>query len=295
MGLQSMTGFARTDGSAEGYRWAWELRSVNGKGLDIRFRLPAGYERLEIPLRERVARHFSRGSCSLTLTLAREASATRLRINEDVLGAVVAAMNAISLRIDAAAPSLDGILAIKGVVEAADPEDDPEVQAQLDADLLAGLDAGLEALAAARLAEGAAIANVLRGHLGRIASLTASAENCPARRPDIIRERLQRQIEDLLGAVPALDPQRLYQEAVLIATKADIREELDRLKAHVAQARQLVDGGGVVGRRMDFLAQEFNRETNTLCSKSNDKDLTAIGLELKATVDQFREQIQNIE
>ncbi|MDR3372317.1 MAG: YicC family protein [Ancalomicrobiaceae bacterium] len=295
MGLQSMTGFARTDGSTVGYRWTWELRSVNGKGLDIRLRLPSGYERIEIPLRERIGKRFSRGSCSLTLTLARESSAARLRINEDVLDAVVAAMNAISLRIDATAPTLDGILAIKGVVEAADPEDDPQVQAQLDADVLAGLEAGLEALAAARMAEGEAIAIVLRGHLARIASLTASAENCPARRPDVIRERLQRQIEDLVGAVPALDPQRLYQEAVLIATKADIREELDRLKAHLAQARQLVDGGGVVGRRLDFLAQEFNRETNTLCSKSNDKDLTAIGLELKASVDQFREQIQNIE
>ncbi len=295
MGLRSMTGFARTDGQALGHRWTWEVRSVNGKGLDLRLRLPSGLERQEIPLRERAARVLVRGNCAFTLTLARETPLASLRINEEVLEAVIAAMNTVANRIDATAPTLDGILGIKGVLELADAEDDIDARDQLDAALLAGADAAISALQAARRGEGSAIAAVLNGHIDRIEALTLAAEACPARHPDAIRERLRRQVEDLVGAVPALDPQRLYQEAVLLATKADIREEIDRLKAHVGQARQMIAEGGPVGRRLDFLAQEFNRESNTLCSKSNDRDLTTIGLDLKAAVDQLREQIQNIE
>ncbi len=295
MGLQSMTGFARMDGFDFGYRWTWEMRSVNGKGLDIRLRLPGGFERLEIPVKERASKVFSRGNCSFTLTLQRETPSTTLKVNERVLDAVIEAMNLISLKIDATAPTLDGILAIRGVIESADTEDDPETLAALDAVLIAGAEAALSALASAREAEGDAIRTVLASHVDRIEALTELAETNPARRPEVIRDRLQKQIEDLIGAAPVLDQQRLYQEAVLIATKADIREEIDRLRAHVGQARQMLAAGGAVGRRLDFLAQEFNRESNTLCSKSNDKDLTAIGLDLKAAVDQLREQIQNIE
>jgi uncharacterized protein (TIGR00255 family) len=295
MGLQSMTGFARTDGVDLGHRWTWEMRSVNGKGLDIRLRLPPGFERLEIPLKERAAKRFVRGNCAFTLTLQRETPVTTLKINESVLDAVITAMNVVSLKVDATAPTLDGILAIRGVIETADVEDDPEARAALDAALLAGADAALDALVTARRNEGAAIGDVLNGHIARIEALTEAAEGNPARQPEVIRERLKRQIEDLIGAVPALDPQRLYQEAVLIATRADIREEIDRLRAHVGQARQMLASDGAVGRRLDFLAQEFNRESNTLCSKSNDTDLTAIGLDLKAAIDQLREQIQNIE
>jgi len=295
MALQSMTGFARTDGVDLGYRWTWEMRSVNGKGLDIRLRVPPGFERLEGPLKERAGKRFVRGNCAVTLTLQREAPTTTLRVNERVLDAVIAAMNLVALKIDATAPTLDGILAIRGVIETADSEDDPDQRAALDAALLAGAEAALDALALARAREGAALAEVLEGHIARIAALTEAAEVNPARRPEVIRERLRRQIEDLIGASPALDPTRLHQEAVLIATRADIREEIDRLRAHVGQARQLLAAEGAVGRRLDFLAQEFNRESNTLCSKSNDTDLTAIGLDLKAAVDQLREQIQNIE
>ena len=295
MGLQSMTGFARADGTDFGHRWTWEMRSVNGKGLDIRLRLPPGFERLEIPLKERTSKRFARGNCAFTLTLQRDAPVTTLKINEHVLDAVIAAMNLVALKVDATAPTLDGILGIRGVIETADAEDDVEARAALDAAMLAGADAALDALVLARLNEGTAICEVLLGHIARIEALTEAAEANPARRPEAIRERLQRQIEDLLGASPSLDPQRLHQEAVLIATKADIREEIDRLRAHVGQARQLLASDGAVGRRLDFLAQEFNRESNTLCSKSNDTDLTAIGLDLKAAVDQLREQIQNIE
>lgn len=295
MGLNSMTGFARTDGVAFGQRWTWEMRSVNGKGLDLRLRLPTGMERLEIPARERAGKRLVRGNCNVTLAVVREQPAGGFRINEAALAAVIEVMTALSARIDVAPPTLDGLLAIKGVIETTDGEEDEEARARLDDAILAGLDAAVEGLVAARAREGAAIKAVLDGHLDAIERLARAAEACPARRPEAIRERLAEQVRTLLEASPALDPQRLHQEAVLIATRADIREELDRLYAHVGQGRQLLADGGAVGRRLDFLAQEFNRETNTLCSKANDRDLTAIGLELKTVVDQLREQIQNIE
>ncbi len=295
MALQSMTGFARSDGVSVGQRWTWELRSVNGKGLDIRLRLPPGLERLENVVRERAGKRFSRGSCSFNLTITREHAAGGLRINDDVLTAVIEAMRHVAGRIDAAPPRLDGILALKGVLETSDPIEDEERRATLDAALLGGLELALSDLEKARAVEGRATADVLFAQLDEIERLTHAAEACPARRPEVIRDRLADQVRELLNGAPMLDPQRLYQEAIMIATRADIREELDRLTTHVAQGRQLLDTGGPVGRRLDFLAQEFNRETNTLCSKSNDKALTAIGLDLKAVVDQLREQIQNIE
>ncbi len=295
MTLNSMTGFSRRDGSVGGQRWTWELRSVNGKGLDVRLRLPAGLDRLEIPARNHIGERLARGNVQASLTLARETAATTLRVNEEVLAAVLVAMNRIADKIDATAPTLDGVLAIKGVLETVEVEDDEATRAALDASLLAGLTAAVDDLLAARAGEGAAIARVLGGHIDEIARLTAAAEACPARTPQAIRARLAEQVAALMDQVPALDPQRLAQEAVILATRADIREELDRLVAHVAEARRLIGAGGAVGRRLDFLAQEFNRETNTLCSKANDRELTAIGLDMKAAVDQLREQIQNIE
>jgi uncharacterized protein (TIGR00255 family) len=295
MSLHSMTGFSRLDGSACGQRWTWELRSVNGKGLDVRLRLPPGLDRLEIPARNRIAERLSRGNVQVSLALTREAGATVLRVNEEVLAAVLAAMNRVAEKIDATAPTLDGILGIKGVLETAEVEDDEATRAALDAALLDGLTTAVDGLIAARASEGAAVGRVLTGHIDEIERLTAAAEACPARTPQAIRARLAEQVAALMDQVPSLDPQRLHQEAVLIATRADIREELDRLVTHVAEARRLMSGGGAVGRRLDFLAQEFNRESNTLCSKANDRELTTIGLDLKAVVDQLREQIQNIE
>ncbi len=295
MSLHSMTGFARLDGSACGQRWTWELRSVNGKGLDVRLRLPPGLDRLEIPAKTRIADRLTRGNVQVSLSLTRETATTTLKVNEEMLTAVLAAMNRIADRIDAAAPTLDGILSIKGVLESAEVEDDETTRTALDAALLDGLTTAVDGLIAARASEGVAVARILTGHVDEIARLTAAAEACPARRPEAIRARLAEQVAALMDQVPALDPQRLHQEAVLIATRADIREELDRLVAHVAEARRLIANGGAVGRRLDFLAQEFNREANTLCSKANDRELTSIGLDLKAVVDQLREQIQNIE
>ena len=295
MPLSSMTGFARADGAGEGHRWTWELRSVNGKGLDIRLRLPPGFENVEAPARERLGKALTRGNVQAGLTSQIQPGAARIRINDDVLAEVIAAMERIGKRMTVQPPTLDGLLSVRGVVEAVEAETDDEARAALAARVLADLDNALAALVADRVREGRAMAAVLTGHLAEIERLAAAAEASPARTPEAIRARLAEQVATLLGATEKLDPDRLHQEAVLLATRADIREELDRLAAHVAAARALIAEDGPVGRRLDFLAQELNREVNTLCAKANDRSLTAIGLDLKAVVDQFREQIQNVE
>ena len=295
MGLSSMTGFARCDGSQSGARWTWELRSVNGKGLDIRLRLPPGHDSVELRARERCAQRLSRGNLQATLTVDSDTALQRITINETVLDEVVRAMERIGGRLTVQPPTLDGILSIRGVIEVADAEPDEAARGALDEAILAGLDAALTGLIAMRAREGAALGNVLGVRIDEIERLVGEAEASPARSPEAIRERLAEQIALLLDAAPALDPDRLHQEAVLLAAKADIREEIDRLNAHIAAARTLLTEGGPVGRRLDFLAQEFNREVNTLCAKSNDRGLTAAGLAMKAVVDQLREQIQNLE
>ena len=290
-----MTGFARADGAGEGYRWTWELRSVNGKGLDIRLRLPPGFEYLEASVREHVGAGLVRGNVQATLTTQSESGAGHIKINDAVLTEVIAALRRIGERIEVQPPTLDGILSVRGVVETVDAAEDDESRAALAAGILTDLDTALAALGVERVREGRAIAAVLESRLAEIERLTRAAEASPARTPEAIRAKLSEQIVALLDAAPSLDPDRLHQEAVLLATRADIREELDRLDAHIDAARSLLKEDGAVGRRLDFLAQEFNREVNTLCSKSNDRGLTSIGLELKALVDQFREQIQNLE
>jgi uncharacterized protein (TIGR00255 family) len=295
MPLSSMTGFARADGADGATRWTWELRSVNGKSLDVRFRLPAGFEHLETPARERIGASFARGNVQAALNVLSEGSAARIRINDAVLAEVVAAMRRIGERIDVQPPTLDGLLSVRGVVEAVEPEEDEATRIRLSEKILADLNAAVASLAAERTREGKAIAAVLETRLGEMERLTKAAEASPARTPEAIRAKLAEQVALLVGSSPALDPDRLHQEAVILATRADIREELDRLTAHTAAARALLKEGVPAGRRLDFLAQELNREVNTLCAKSNDRGLTAIGLELKALVDQFREQIQNLE
>jgi len=290
-----MTGFARCDGAGETYRWTWEIRSVNGKGLDLRLRLPPGFEYVEFTARERVAASLVRGNVQATLSAHQQPGTTRIRINEEVLAEIIAAMAAIGARLEVQPPTLDGILSVRGVVETAEVEPDEATRERLAGMLLADLDRALADLIDARRNEGAAIAAVLHGRLDEIERFVRSAKNLPSRTPDAIRKRLAEQIAALLDAAPALDSDRLFQEAVLLANKADIGEETDRLDAHIAAARGLLAEGGPVGRRLDFLAQEFNREVNTLCAKSNDRALTAIGLELKALVEQMREQIQNLE
>jgi uncharacterized protein (TIGR00255 family) len=295
MVLNSMTGFARLDGGGELLRWTWEIRSVNGKGFDVRIRLPAGFERLEPSVRERCAARLARGNVQVALSTNAETAGQRFTINEDVLAKVIDAMERIGRKITVQPPTLDGILALRGVVEMEDAVADEAARQAVDAELLTGLDAALDDLVAMREREGAAIGALLATRLDEMAGLTGQADASPSRAPETIRARLAEQVATLLDAAPALDPDRLHQEAVILATKADIREELDRLHAHADAARDLLAKGGAVGRRLDFLAQEFNREVNTLCAKSNDRALTAIGLDMKAVVDQMREQIQNLE
>ncbi|BCP52931.1 hypothetical protein K32_15480 [Kaistia sp. 32K] len=290
-----MTGFARAAGAGRGYRWTWELRSVNGKGLDIRLRLPPGFDHLDQPVRERVGKAAQRGSLQIGLSLQRETSASALRVNEALLEQVLDLVRRVGAQVDAAPPTLDGLLSIRGVLETVEAEDDPDAAAALTADLLADLDTALAELVTVRDREGAAIGAILSARMDEIERLKNAAETAPARTTEAIKKRLAEQVAALLEASNSLDPDRLHQEAVLLATKADIREELDRLTAHVAAARALLAEGGAVGRKLDFLAQEFNRETNTLCAKANDRSLTAIGLDLKAAVDQLREQVQNLE
>jgi len=295
MALSSMTGFARGHGEAAGYAWAWEVRSVNAKGLDLRLRLPPGWDAVEAPVRARAGEALARGTVHAALSVDRHGVAPVVRVNEDVLKALLATMAALAGRVDAERPRLDGILAIKGVVEVVEAEEGEDDRRTAEAAVTAGFAAAVADLVDNRRREGAALGRILSTRLAEIADLVARAEAAAARRPEAVRQRLADQIAALLETSDRFDPDRLHQEAVLIAARADVREELDRLAAHVEQAQAMVTAGGAVGRRLDFLTQELNRETNTLCAKANDLELTNIGIALKGVVEQFREQVQNLE
>jgi len=293
--LASMTGYARGGGAAGEVTFALELKSVNGRGLDIRLRLAPGFDALESELRRRISGALERGSVTLTLNVERDGAAKDVVVDSRALAVVISALEALSHRVEAQPPRLDGILALNGVLVERQHTLDPEAEAALHAAILAVADESLAGLVAARRGEGTHLAAIIRQRLDEIETLVARAETHPARSRDAILARLRTQVEALREAGAAVSEERLAQEALLLATKADIREELDRLTAHVAASRQLLDKGGAVGRRLDFLSQEFNREANTLCAKASDVGLTAIGLDLKAAIDQLREQIQNLE
>jgi uncharacterized protein (TIGR00255 family) len=293
--LASMTGYARAGGVAAAASFSCEMKSVNARGLEIRLRLAPGLDTLEARLRQRIGAVLSRGSVTVGLSLEREAGAGEIVVNERALGAVLAIMQRLEDSIAVQPPTLDGILALKGVIEQREHVMTPEEQAALEAGVLACADRCLADLVAVRRAEGEQLRSVLVAHIDTIARLTEAAEAHPSRSREVIVARLREQVAELLAAGVGLSVDRLAQEALILATKADIREEIDRLDAHVASARSLIAGGGPVGRKLDFLAQELNREANTLCSKSNAVDLTAIGLDLKAAIDQLREQVQNVE
>ena len=295
MALSSMTGFARSHGVSGAYTWAWEIKSVNGKGLDLRLRLPPGWDAVEAGVRARAAEALARGSVQAGLTVERSGAAPVVRINTAVLDAVLASVRQLARQIEASPPSLDGLLALKGVMEVSETEESEEERRSAEAAAIKGFAEAIGALAEMRRHEGLALGQVLTARLNEIAALAQRADRAPGRQPQAIRARLAEQIATLLEQSERFDPDRLHQEAILIATKADVREELDRLAAHVAQAQRLLAEGGPIGRRLDFLAQELNREANTLCAKANDLELTNIGLELKAAVEQFREQVQNVE
>lgn len=295
MTLSSMTGFARSHGASGSYSWSWEIKSVNAKGLELRLRLPPGFDAVEIPVRTRGAETLSRGNVYATLTVNREGIAPVVRINEPVLNAIINAVGNLSGKVDAEKPRIDGLLGLRGVIDVADAEESEEEKAAAEDAIVKGFVQALKGLTEMRRHEGEAIGRVLSARLDEMAALSARAEAAPGRQPEAVKKKLADQIAVLLDASSRFDPDRLHQEAVLLAGKADIREELDRLAAHIAQARKLMAGGGAIGRRLDFLSQELNRETNTLCAKSNDVELTNIGLELKSVVEQFREQVQNLE
>ena len=295
MALSSMTGFARGHGVAGAYAWAWEIKSVNAKGLDVKLRLPPGWDAIEAPVRARTAETLSRGSVFASLTVRRDGTVPVAQINEPVLAAVLAVLKELSGKVDAAPPTLDGILALKGVIEVSEAEESETERRAAEAAIVAGFGAAMAGLADMRRVEGKALAGILAARLAEIATLAARADAAPGRKPEAVKARLAEQIATLLETSQRFDPDRLHQEALLLAAKADIREELDRLAAHVAQATKLIAGGGAIGRKLDFLAQELNRESNTLCAKANDVELTNIGLELKTVVEQFREQVQNLE
>ena len=295
MVLSSMTGFARTHGASGPYTFEWELKSVNAKGLDLRVRLPPGWDELEAFAKKRANEVLSRGTIYANFNVKRVNALSTVRVNEDVLASIVRVAGALASKIDAVAPSIDGLLAIKGVLEVVEPEND-EAEDKAAKDAAAGaFDQALAHLVDMRRREGTALGQILLQRMGEIEQLARKAEAAPGRKPDAVKARLAEQIAALLETSDRFDPDRLNQEAILIAAKADIREELDRIASHIAQAREMIAKGGPVGRRLDFLAQEFNREVNTCCSKSNDIELTNIGLEMKNVVEQFREQVQNLE
>ncbi len=288
-----MTGFASSGVASQGdsgLGWQWEIRSVNGRGLDVRCRLPAGIERLEPAVRAAIAKRVTRGNVSATLTLPQRDGASRLRLNREALDNVMAIVKELEGKLDTAAPRIDGLLGLRGVLESGDDATPPDDKA-----VLAALDQALVSLARVRTEEGRQLETVVVAHLDEIESLNGRAGTCAGAQPAAIKARLEAQIAELLGASPAMPADRLAQEAAMLAARADIREEMDRLKAHVAAARALLREGGAIGRKLDFLSQEFNREANTLCSKSNDIALTNIGLALKAAIDRLREQAANIE
>jgi uncharacterized protein (TIGR00255 family) len=295
MALSSMTGFARGHGVAGSYAWAWELKSVNSKGLDLKLRLPPGWEAIEPGVRARASEILSRGSVFANLTVSREGAPPVARINEPALNAVLAALKGLEGKVAGVPPSLDGILSLKGVMEVSEAEESEDERSAAEVAVVAGFGQALKRLAEMRRTEGQALGKILSSRLSEIGALTARAEASPGRKPEAIKARLAEQVAELLEASQRFDADRLHQEAIMLATKIDIREELDRLAAHVAQAKKLLADGGPIGRKLDFLSQELNRESNTLCSKANDLELTNIGLELKAVVEQFREQVQNLE
>jgi uncharacterized protein (TIGR00255 family) len=297
--LSSMTGFARSEGTQPDGTWVWEVRSVNARGLELRWRLPPGLEGLEPALRETVSAQLRRGSVQLTLSVRSEAGSLPA-INEAALEQALQVALRFAARIPGAAtPRIELLLALPGIMGGAKSGEASEFASPVPGPVMdavrAGFGLALERLVAARQAEGARLAEVLRGFVRQLDELRFAAEEAAAAQPALHRDRLMASVATLLAAQPALPAERIAQEVALLASRSDVREELDRLKSHIQAATQLLDGGGPVGRQLDFLVQEFLREANTICSKSSTRDLTALGLQLKAVMEQVREQVQNLE
>jgi uncharacterized protein (TIGR00255 family) len=289
----SMTGFARADGEADGIAWVWEVKSVNGRILDLRLRLPPGFDTLEPALRASLQRSCRRGNVSATLSVNRTVPPA-IRVNREMLAQIIELATEVAARIDAAPPRLDGLIGLRGIVETVETEADAAVEARRAA-VLGGWEQALHRLVVARAEEGARLFAALSQQRNELAALVEAAAGCAAAQVPAIRSRLEALLAELAGLAGPVPEERIAQELAILVTRADVREELDRLRAHIAQAGELLERGGAVGRQLDFLCQELNREANTLCSKSADIELTRIGLALKAAIEQFREQVQNLE
>ncbi len=293
MALSGMTGFARTEGALEAWTWAVEARSVNGRNLEVRFKGPPGLEALDRLAREGGGALFQRGQINITLQARKAEGQVLARINTDQLDRYLAVARAYAEDGRAEAPRIEALMALRGVIEASEEVETPEARLALEKAMAISLAQALDALRSARLEEGAALSPVLGGTVDRIAALVAAAETDAALQPGVLKTRYQKRIAELIDAAGL--EERIVQEAAMMAVKADVREELDRLSSHVDAARALLASDGPAGRRLDFLSQEFMREANTLCSKAATTALTAVGLELKAAIEQFREQVQNVE
>lgn len=294
MALSSMTGFARQTGSSGPFQWAWELKSVNGRGLDIKSRVPSGFDMITDAIRLLIQKNLTRGQCHLSLIITKSDSPPQISIHEKLLNELIQKLDHIPLPAHITPASLDGLLSLPGIIqynENIDPSSNDEIVRQIQ-------ETGeqlIPALTEARRKEGLKLEQIIKDQMVQLLSLVDEAEHHPSRQPEAIKEKLTKQVKQLLDTDLSLDPDRLHQEAVLIAARVDIREELDRLKAHIEAVHSLLAHDNAVGRRLDFLAQEFGRETNTLCAKANDVSLSRIGLQMKAQVEQFREQVQNVE
>ncbi|CDO60876.1 Protein YicC [Candidatus Phaeomarinobacter ectocarpi] len=295
MNIQSMTGFGRADGSRADWRWHWELKTVNARGLDIRMRMPNGLEPLEQGLKKSLQAKLKRGAVQVFINIERENAGADVRVNAALAAKLMADLKELATGLGTQPPTLDAVLGIRGVVEVAEPDTDEDETAARLAAVAATFDEAVESLVSARTDEGAKLQTILESVLTEIAQLVARADALAVVAPEAIRSRLEAQVTELLADRAEMPEERIIQEVAMLAGKADIREELDRLRAHIAQARTLLAEGISVGRKLDFLAQEFNREANTLCSKSSDTELTRIGLDLKAAIEQLREQVQNVE
>ncbi|MGA0395340.1 MAG: YicC/YloC family endoribonuclease [Rhodospirillales bacterium] len=296
MPINSMTGFARVEGHEDSCSWTWEAKSVNGKGRDVRCRLPSGFEGLETKIRDAIAKRFFRGNISVNLTVQWLQTVTEYRINADLLDQVVSLIPEIEKRIpEIGPPRVDGLLSLRGVIEPVDDNRTPALLKELERQVLESFANALDALELMRAEEGQRLGNAIEGQVREIQKLCKKIEKQAAAQPKAIKKRLKEQVQDLMDAVPGLPEERLAQEAAMLMTKVDVREEIDRLNSHIDSSWALIKEDGAIGRKFDFLCQEFNREANTLCSKSTDVELTRLGLDLKTIIDQLREQVQNIE
>ena len=290
-----MTGFARTSGQLERDRWTWEAKSINGRSLDVRVKAPYGYDRIELPTKKLTSERLGRGSVSLTLTIESERTASTLQVNRSLLDDLIALHGEMVGRVAPDLPKIETLLTIKGVVEAAESAETEDDTEKRELAIMQGLTEALDGLIASRGAEGDRLHALIENYVSNLENLCRDARNSDGARVNDIRDRLRRQLDELMETPNSVNEERLAQEVALLATKADVREEIDRLEAHCAASRNLLADSGPAGRRLDFLCQELNREANTLCSKSASEELTRIGLEMKAVIDQFREQAQNVE